>query len=92
MVYYISWWESRKTKSLPLFRRSNTENKMKTKNGHDVIVHEWDGKGTYCIKGSVLIPGKQPKYHIWDKQGRTYFFTESGYDLDLTQDSKKDIL
>ena len=67
---------------------------MKTKNGHDVIIHDMNGPGTYCIKGTVIMPGRQRnRYHIWDKRGRTYFFRESGFDLDiataLTQENTK---
>ena len=57
---------------------------MKTKNGYEVQIHDMHGKGTYCIKGSIIIPKKQPIYNIWDKKGRLFFFKESEFDLDLT--------
>lgn len=57
---------------------------MKTKNGYTVVIHTMDGTGTYCIKGTIIMPGrKHNKYQIWDKYGRLYFFKESGFDLDM---------
>ena len=57
--------------------------KVKTKNGHEVIIHELKCKGTFCIKGTILKKGRKWRYDIWLENGRYSIFRESGFDLVL---------
>lgn len=65
---------------------------LQTANGHDVLIHNMHGPGTFPIKGTILKkPPKQNlplRYEIWKADGRVGLFGISGWDLILEEENK----
>jgi len=57
----------------------------KTKAGFPVIIHEYNGRGSFPIKGSVFKKHKgrhnNPRFEIWQKSGMNKVIDSSGDDL-----------
>ena len=57
----------------------------KTEAGFPVVIHEYNGKGTFPIKGSIYKRNKgfhnNPTYEIWQNCGMNKAIEKSSYDL-----------
>jgi hypothetical protein len=58
---------------------------LQTVNGHQVVIHDMNGTGSFPIKGTIMKKpphdGNPLRYEIWQANGRVSVFNPSGWDL-----------
>ena len=68
----------------------------KTRSGLPVIIHDFEGKGTFSWKGTIYKPHKGGKgrniYQIWQPGGRNTIIRDHGWDLQEVSKQEWDTL